>query len=310
MGAELQGDPRARSWGPAELRNPRKSEVYHVWGDFSMPELDTGRTWQRELVAADYGDAPIDPWSIERSVPEIRKMVREIASVEIGEGRHPIPVIIGGAHALMYPDVAGVVDVYGPGNVAVIHFDAHADYAPVDFGHLLTHGNPIRRLVQEELIDASDVIQVGLRGPTSTDLETLGWARKKGIRYHTMAEVERRGWRATLASVISEAKQVAPNVFISFDVDVIDPAFLPGTSTPEPGGLYIREVLPLVRRLCAETNVVGFELVELRPDSDPGYTSVQNAAAVLRQCFNGLALRKAGIDEPDYLSPIMTDDGN
>jgi agmatinase len=276
----------------------------------AMPELDTGRNWQLELVAADYGDAPVEPFSIERSIPEIRKMVRDVAAVELDEGGHTIPVIIGGAHALMYPDAAGLADVYGYGNVAIIHFDAHADYSPATFGHLVSHGNPVRRLVEEELINPEHIIQVGLRGPTSSDLELLSWARAQGLRYHMMAEVEQRGWGPVLDDVIAEAKASAPNVFISFDVDVIDPAFVPGTSTPEPGGLYIREVLPLVRRLCAETNVVGFELVELRPDSDPGYTSVQNSSAVLRQCLNGLAVRRAGITEENYLNPVMTDDGN
>jgi agmatinase len=308
LGAELVGDPRARTFGPTEMRNPRKSQVYHTWGALSMPELDTGRNWQTEMIAVDYGDAPIEPLSLERTIPEIRKMVREIAAVELDSGKHTIPFIIGGAHALMYPDAAALSDVYGRGNVAIIHFDAHADYTSADFGHLVTHGNPIRRLIREELIDPEDIIQVGLRGPTSTDIETLTWAREQGLFYHMMAEVELRGWQAVMTDVIEEANNAAPNVFISFDVDVIDPAFVPGTSTPEPGGLYIREVLPLVRRLCAETNVVGFELVELRPDSDPGYTSVQNSSAVVRQCLNGMAVRKAGISEKAYLNPIMTDD--
>lgn len=309
LGAELVGDPRARTFGPSEMRNPRKSQIYHVWGDMAMPSLDTGRTWSKELIAVDYGDAPIEPFSIERSIPEIRKMVRSVASVELDNGKRTIPIIIGGAHALMYPDVAGVVDAYGPGEVAIIHFDAHADYSPATFGHLVSHGNPVRRLVQEELVNPEHIIQVGLRGPTSADVELIGWAREQGIRYHMMAEIEQRGWQPVLDDVIEEAKNSAPNVFISFDVDVIDPAFVPGTSTPEPGGLYIREILPLIRRLCAETNVVGFELVELRPDSDPGYTSIQNSSAVLRQCLNGLAVRKAGITEENYLNPIMTDDG-
>jgi agmatinase len=199
--------------------------------------------------------------------------------------------------------------VYGKGDVAVIHFDAHADYSSADFGHLVTHGNPIRRLVQEAHIHPEHVIQVGLRGPTSTDLVTLDWAREQGVRYHMMAEVEQRGWQAVMTDVIAEAQQAAPNVFISFDIDVIDPAFIPGTSTPEPGGLYMREAIPLIRRLCAETNVVGFELVELRPDSDPGYTTMLNAKTIVRQCLNGLAVRKAGISTPNYLNPVMTDDG-
>lgn len=309
MGAELMGDPRARSWGPAEMRNPRRSEVYHVWGDFSMPELDTGTVALKELVVADYGDAPSEPFSIERSIPEIRRMVREIAQTEIAAGRRTIPIIVGGPHALMYPDVAGLVDVYGKGNVGVIHFDAHADMASIGFGHLVTHGNPIRALINDGLVDGEDIIQIGLRGPTSTDLATVEWARQQGLRYHMMAEVEERGWDAVMNDVLDEAIQGADYLFVSFDLDVVDPAFIPGTSTPEPGGLYMREAMPLVRRLCAEANIVGFELVELRPDSDPGYTSVLNAKAILRQCLNGLAVRKRGISERDYLHPKLKDDG-
>lgn len=309
MGAELVGDMRARSWGPMEMRNPHRSEVYHMWGAFSMPELDTGVTALQELVAVDYGDAPIEPLSIERSIPEVRKMVREIASVEIGEGRRTIPIIIGGAHALMYPDVAGLADVYGPGRVGVVHFDAHADQAPVGFGHFVTHGNPVRRLVEDELVRGEDVIQIGLRGPNSTDLGGVAWNRENGLRYHMMAEIERRGFGPVMDEVVREAREGAEYQFISFDVDVVDPAFIPGTSTPEPGGLTMRETLPLMRRLCAETNVVGIEIVELRPDSDPGYTTMLNAKAILRQCLNGLAMKKKGLDAPHYLHPDLVDDG-
>lgn len=309
MGAELIGDMRARSWGPTEMRNPHRSEVYHNWGSFNMPELDSGVTALTELVVVDYGDAPIEPMSIERTIPEVRKMVREIASVEIGDGKRTIPVIIGGGHALMYPDVAGIVDVYGKGKVGVIHFDAHADQAPVGFGHLVTHGNPVRQLVDAGLVEGKNIIQVGLRGPNSTDMNGVDWNRRNGLRYHMMAEVEARGWNAVMEDALREAREGAEYLFISFDVDVIDPAFIPGTSTPEPGGLYMREVMPMMRRLCAESDVVGIEIVELRPDSDPGYTTMLNAKAILRQCLNGLAMRKKGLTQPAYLDPNLVDDG-
>lgn len=308
MGAELVGGMRARTWGPMEMRNPHRSEVYHIWGSWAMPELDTGRTALQELVVVDYGDAPMEPLSLERTIPEVRKYVREIASNTLKSGKHTIPIIIGGGHALMYPDVAGIVDVYGKGKVGIIHFDAHQDYAPIGFGHLITHGNPVRALIKDGLVQGKNIIQVGLRGPTSTDVETLLEARKAGIRYHTTAEIERRGWNAVMEDALIEATEGVEYLFISFDVDVLDPAFMPGTSTPEPGGLYMREIMPMVRRLCAEANVVGIELVELRPDSDPGYTSILNAKAILRQFLNGLALRKAGITEKDYLNPVMLDD--
>lgn len=309
MGAELIGDMRARSYGPMEMRNPHRSEVYHNWGSFNMPELDSGVTALNEMVAVDYGDAPIEPMSIERTIPEVRKMVRQIASVEIGDGKRTIPIIIGGGHALMYPDVAGIVDVYGKGKVGVIHFDAHADQAPVGFGHFVTHGNPVRQLVEAGLVEGKNIVQIGLRGPNSTDLGGVAWNRSNGLRYHMMAEVEARGWQAVMEDALREAREGTEYLFISFDIDVVDPAFIPGTSTPEPGGLYMREVLPMMRRLCAENNVVGIEIVELRPDSDPGYTTMLNTKAVLRQCLNGLAMRKKGLTEPGYLHPHLVDDG-
>ncbi len=324
MGAELVGDARARTWGPAEMRNPHRSEVYHVWGNAAMPELDTGFAALNLLNVVDYGDAPIAPFSLERSMREIRAMVRDIASTKITaqmipdeQGNPPkgtpiertIPIIIGGAHALMYPDAAGIIDAYDPerkGLVGVIHFDAHADYSGSGFGHLVTHGNPVRRLLDtrvEDVVDgqnkgplipdAQNIIQIGLRGPTSIDLTTLQEGREVGLRYYMMAEIEERGWKAVMEDVLA-AVQAAPAQywFISFDIDVVDPTYIPGTSTPEPGGLTIRETLPLVRRLCAESNLVGFELVELRPDSDPGYTTMLHSKAILRQCLNGLAIRK------------------
>lgn len=310
MGAELVGGMRARTWGPMEMRNPRQSEIYHVWGGFAMPELDSGLTWLNELTVVDYGDAPMEPFSIERTIPEVRKYVREIASVKLENGKHTIPIIIGGGHALMYPDYAGLADVYGKDKIGVIHFDAHQDYAPVGFGHLVTHGNPVRALLRDGLVKGDKFVQVGLRGPTSTDVPTLKEARKAGIRYHTMAEVESRGWEAVMEDALKEVREQSDYLFISFDVDVVDPSFIPGTATPEPGGLYMREVLPMMRRLCAENDVVGVEIVELKPDADPGYTSVQNAKAVLRQCLNGMAMRKNGLTDPGYLNPVIVDDGH
>lgn len=309
FGAELIGDMRARSYGPQEMRNPHRSEVYHNWGAFAMPELDSGLTALQELTVVDYGDAPTEPMSIERTIPEVRKFVASVAGVEIAPGKRTIPVIIGGGHALMYPDAAGMTDVYGKHNLSIIHFDAHADQAPVGFGHFVTHGNPVRQLVEGGFVKGEDIIQVGLRGPNSTDLSGVAWNRTNGLRYHMMAEIESRGWQAVMDDILKDVKAVGKPLFISFDVDVIDPAFIPGTSTPEPGGLYMREAMPLMRRLCAEHNVVGIEIVELRPDSDPGYTSLLNTKAILRQCLNGLAMRKKGLTEPGYLNPEIVDDG-
>ncbi len=309
FGAELIGDMRARSYGPQEMRNPHRSEVYHNWGAFAMPELDSGLAALQELTIVDYGDAPTEPMSIERTIPEIRKFVASVAGVELEDEKRTIPIIIGGGHALMYPDAAGLTDIYGKGNLSIIHFDAHADQAPVGFGHFVTHGNPVRQLVEGGFVKGEDIVQVGLRGPNSTDLSGVEWNRSNGLRYHMMAEVVERGWATVMDDILKDVRRANKPLFISFDVDVIDPAFIPGTSTPEPAGLYMREALPLMRRLCAEHHVVGVEIVELRPDSDPGYTSLLNAKAILRQCLNGLAMRKKGLTEPNYLNPKIIDDG-
>lgn len=309
MGAELVGGMRARTWGPMEMRNPHRSEVYHMWGCFAMPELDSGVTALHELTVVDYGDAPMEPLSIERSIEEVRKYVRDIASVEIEDGKRTIPVIIGGGHALMYPDVAALADVYGKEKIGIIHFDAHFDSSSAGFGHAITHGNPIRKLIEHGIVKPEHIVQVGLRGPTSMDMEGLEWTREQGIHYHMMTEINVKGWDKVIDEAVKEAGE-AEHLFISFDVDVIDPAFIPGTSTPEPGGMTMREAMPIVRRLCAENKVVGIELVELRPDSDPGYTTMLNAKAILRQMLNGLAMRKLGLTEKDYIHPWMLDDGN
>jgi agmatinase len=309
LGAEFYNSARVQSYGPTEMRASTKSEIYHAWGSWVMPELDSGIAALAELNVVDYGDAPVHPYANEQSVPEIRKMIAQIAGVELENGKRTLPIIIGGGHGLMYPDAAGLTDVYGKGNLQIIHFDAHADQSPSGFGVYLTHGNPVRRLVDEGIIKGEDIIQIGLRGPSSTDMSGVAWNRANKLRYHMMAEIEKRGWKAVMDDVLTEARANGKPLFLSFDVDVIDPVFVPGTSTPEPGGLYMREALPLVRRICAENNLVGMELVELRPERDPGYVSVQNSKAILRQCLNGLAMRKNGLTEPGWLHPELVDDG-
>ena len=308
FGAEFYNGIRVQSYGPMQMRSSAKSEIYHAWGAWTTPHLDSGLDPFKELKVVDYGDAPVHPFSMNLAIPEVRKMVAEVASVKLKNGRRTIPIIIGGGHALMYPDAAGLTDVYGKGNIQVIHFDAHADQAPVGFALNVTHGNPVRKLVEAGLVKGSDFMTIGLRGPSSTDMAGIEWNRKNGVRYHLMAEVERRGWPAVAKDILAEAKKNGKPVFLSFDIDVVDPAFIPGTGTPEAGGITMRETLSIIRRICAETNLVGMELVELRPERDSGITTLQNSKAILRQCINGLAMAKKKLPD-NYLHPKLVDDG-
>jgi arginase family enzyme len=295
---------RGAAWGPMAFR---ASPSTVGWGAFSMDHMLTLVNPFEEMTMVDYGDAPVDFLSTERTMPAIREFIRQIAAVKRKDGTNVIPIIIGGDHSLMYSDVAGLADVYGKGNVGVIHFDAHYDATKNMFGHMISHGQPVYRLIEEGHVPGKNFIQIGLRGYYPNE-ESFVWMREQGFRYHTMAEVEKRGWPDVMEDIIREAKDGPENIFISFDIDVMDPAYTPGTGTPEPNGLTPRETFPLIRRLCAESNVVGFELVELLPYRVPGYETVLNSERIVRECLVGITMRKMGIADEHYLAPLTVDD--
>jgi len=301
---DMGAGTRGAAWGPMAFR---ASPSTVGWGAFAMDHMLTLVNPFEELTMVDYGDAPIDFLSTERSMPAIREFVRQVAAVTRKDGSHVIPFIIGGDHSLMYSDVAGLADVYGKGNVGVIHFDAHYDATKGMFGHMISHGQPVYRLIEEGHVPGKNFIQVGLRG-YYPNKESFEWMREQGFRYHTMAEIEKRGWPDVMEDIIAEAKDGPEYLFISFDIDVMDPAYTPATGTPEPNGLTPRETFPLIRRLCAESNVVGFELVELLPYRVPGYETVLNSERIVRECLVGITMRKKGITDKAYLAPLTVDD--
>lgn len=253
-----------------------------------------------ELSLADYGNISVDRLSIELGVTHVREMVGGM--VEAGV----IPFIIGGDHSVMFPTVAAMADQFGAKNVGVVHLDAHYNAAR-DLAHFQSDTQVVSRLIQDGLIEGKNLVQVGLRGP-EMDEEALEWMRSQGLRYHTMAEVEAKGWDKVMRAAIDEAKDGPENIFISFDISVLDPAYARGAGRPVAGGLTMREAMPLVRRLCAETKVVGFELLDVSPFLDLSYATSLNANAILHSCLTGVAMRKKGLDKKAYLSPLTVSD--
>lgn len=253
-----------------------------------------------ELKIVDFGDIAMDNLSTERSVHHVREVVREIAKTGA------IPIVIGGDHSLEYPNLAGITDVHGKGNVGVVHFDSHYD-AGRDRVHLIDHGQPVYRVISEGHVPGKNYVQVGLRarGP---DAKTFQWMRDQGMRYHTMVDVERRGWDAVMKDAVAEAKVSAKKLWISFDIDVLDPAFMPATGTPVPGGLTMREAQPIMRRLCAENDIAGIDIVEYAPYLDTSYKTALNTNFLLNACLSGIAMRKKGLTQEHYLSPISSMD--
>lgn len=253
------------------------------------------------LNIVDYGDIAVDNMSTELTMTHVREEVAAIARTGA------IPFIVGGDHSLEYSDVAGLADVHGKGNIGVVHFDSHYD-AGNEGNQLMSHGQPIYRLIKEGHVSGKNYIQVGLRGSWPGP-EGFEWMREQGFRYHTMAEVERKGWADVMERALKEAREGGKKLYISFDVDVLDPAYVVGTGTPVSGGLTMREAIPIVRRLCAENDLIGFEIVELAPQLDPTYASALNANFIMHACLTGVAMRQKGIKDVNYYSDLGTNHG-
>lgn len=295
----IVGIPQSMSSGSRDARNaPRAIRSMHVLGErdiYSM--VDPLAT----LNVVDYGDIAVDRMSVHRGMEHAYERILEIA--ETGA----VPFIVGGDHSLMYPTVKAVQDNDARSALTVVHFGAHYNAEPTG-AHLLSDRDAVYRLITEQVIDGNNVIQVGLRGARATP-EAFAWLREQGVKYHTMAEVESRGWPAVAERIISEAKDGTDRVYISLDVSVVDPAHLSAAGRAAPGGLTIRELAPLLRRLCAETTVAGFELMDLAPMLDLSYVSAMNANYLMNACLTGVAMRKQGLTEAGYLDPMTVDHG-
>ncbi len=302
MGAsfDMSSGQRGTAFGPQAVRTGEVGAM--PWGDLvplshpSVGDID----FMQVLKVVDYGDAPIDILSTERSIPAVHQMVKEIA--ETGA----IPVIVGGDHSLMYPDVVAITDVYGKGNVGVIHFDAHFDGIPLLFGHYISHGAPVRRLIDEGHVNGRNFVQIGLNSikPGAKDIT---WMRENQVRYHFMAEIDRDGWEAVMQRALAEALDGPEYIFVTVDTDVLDPAWAPGMGTPEPGGMSIRELFPILRALGVQNKIVGIDLVEVNPLIDPTYRTKLVAVRILRELLTGIAMRELGMTDPMYLDPLWMD---
>ena len=195
-----------------------------------------------------------------------------------------------------------MADVYGYGKIGVVHFDAHADTAPDMQGVLAGHGTPMRRLIESGAVLGRNFVQVGLRGYWPGP-DVVAWMEEQEMHSHFMAEVQRHGFDTVLERAINEALSGgADHLYISVDVDAVDPAHAPGTGSPEPGGLTSADVLRAVRRMCAEVGMVAMDVVEVSPPYDSGnnITALFAHRCVL-EALTGTAMRRLGLTTPDYL---------
>jgi len=233
------------------------------------------------LSCVDYGDVAIVPGYTERSYEAIEGAVRPI--VEAGV----VPLLIGGDHACTLPHLRAT---RSRGPVAVIDFDSHTDAWDSYFGEKYNHGTWMRRAIEEGLVDTAHSIEVGLRGPLYDAGDWTVLRSELGLDYVTTEDVLSSGAEA-IAARIRERVGDRP-AFISFDIDVVDPAFAPGTGTPEPGGLSSHDALAIVRRLTG-IDFVGFDVVEVIPAYDPAGQTAFLAANLAFEMLSLVALRRA-----------------
>ncbi len=265
-------------FGPRAFR-----EAQYTSGSINSLQLDVEPF--EILTVVDAGDANIVPSWIERAHAFIYRKVLEVA--ETGA----IPIVFGGDHSITWPSATAVAEVRRPGSIGIVHFDAHADTANDDWGVLAGHGTPMRRLVESGAVKGRNFVQVGLRGywPPA---ETFRWMQEHGLRYHFMTEIEERGAEAVIDDAIAEALDGPDYIYLSLDIDVIDPGLAPGTGTPEPGGMLTREVLRAIRRIVGKVELAGMDVVEVSPPYDHAETTAMAANRAALEAISALAVRK------------------
>jgi agmatinase len=195
----------------------------------------------------------------------------------------------------------------GWGRVSVIHFDAHADTADTQFGSMYGHGTPMRRLIESGAARGDRFLQIGLRGYWP-DSDTLAWMAGEGMRCFEMTEIGERGLSACLTEAFAIATDDCDAVFLSVDIDVVDPGFAPGTGTPEPGGLSSRQLLDAVRRVTMELPVAGIDVVEVSPPYDHAEVTAYLANRVVLEALSGMAWRRrarSGHDARRAQGPLL-----
>ena len=267
--------PGAR-FGPRALRaNAYDPGTYH---------LDLGIEIFDHLNVVDFGDAIVSHGQWEKSKASIYERVSALTT------RGIVPVILGGDHSVTWPSATPVAEAHGFGNVAMIHFDAHADTANEIEGNFASHGAMMRRLVESGAIPGDRFLQLGLRGYWPGE-EDQKWMRENNLKHYMMQEFWERGAMPVLDDVIAEAKKRAPKAYISIDIDVLDPGFAPATGTPEPGGFAPIDLLRIVRRLTLELDVVGFDIMEVAPAYDHADVTVNNAHRLIWEFFAAMAVK-------------------
>jgi len=256
-------------FGPRGIRNESAMiRPYNMWTRISPFD---------SLQIADIGDVAINTFNLLKSVDIIEQAYDQIAA------HGAAPFTLGGDHTIVLPILRALAKKHGP--VGVVHIDAHADVNDVMFGERIAHGTPFRRLVEEKLVEPGRVVQIGLR-TTGYAADDFDWPRQQGFRVVQAEDC----WHKSLTPLMEEVREQLGDegpVYISFDIDGLDPAYAPGTGTLEPGGLTSAQAFEIVRG-CRGLNVIGGDMVEVSPAYDHGGITATLAANLLYEMLCAL----------------------
>ena len=271
---DLVSDRPGTRFGPRAIRTASCPPGPHLEAKLDAFEL---------LRMVDFGDAPVLPADAERTHLAIEETVGQV--LEAGA----IPIVLGGDHSIAEPDIRACARRHG--SLGLVHFDTHADTGTEVFGVEVSHGTPMYRLVEAGQVDPRRYVQIGLRGYWPGE-DIFAWQADRGITSFFMHDLRAAGLEEAIGLTIAIVGE-GP-VFLSVDIDVLDPAFAPGTGTPEPGGMTTAELLWACRTVAAELDVVGAELVEVIPTA-VGSTDITALAGdrVVREIMTGLAIRRS-----------------
>ena len=301
VGAPFDGGTSYRSgarFGPQAMRS-----ACYLAHDGSRPSLAMRVDGLQDMRVVDAGDVELYSGDAVRSCADLEVVIEKIAQ------SGAIPLVLGGDHTITWPDVTGVARARGWGKISVIHFDAHADTGDIEFGSLVGHGQPMRRLIESGAARGDRFLQMGLRGYWPGP-ETLAWMAEQGMRSYEMTEIVARGFDECLTEAFVIAIDECDGVFLSVDIDVCDPGHAPGTGTPEPGGLTARQLLDAVRRICYELPVVGIDVVEVAPPYDHADITALLGNRVVLEALSAIARRRKDARDGttwDPRQPLLAD---
>jgi len=295
VGAPFDGGASYRSgarFGPQAIR-----AACYLGHDGSRPSLAMRVDGLQDLTVVDVGDVEMYSGDAQRSCADLEKVIEQISTTGAA------PLVLGGDHTITWPDVTGVARARGWGKVSVIHFDAHADTGDIEFGSLVGHGQPMRRLIESGAARGDKFFQIGLRGYWPPP-DILEWMTEQKMRSYEMTEIVARGFDVVMDEVIDASMDECDGVFLSVDIDVVDPGSAPGTGTPEPGGLTARQLLDAVRDIAYRVPLLGIDVVEVSPPYDHADITALLGNRVVLEALSGMAKRKSG-ESWDKSQPLL-----